>query len=247
MKTDQLQMVTNRAWEDIYSQYEPGVSPGIEYPTDTLVKHVSNLRKNDSEMSTYFDDQGRELSIKGNYTGNALEFGFGSIANLKMVREKGFVCYGLEVSDETVVRGREALVKENISDIELQIWEPYKIPFADQYFRLVYGLGCIYYNLELEKVIAEIHRVMKTDATFLFSFFSDKHGYKEKTDRVSDLIYRWSDDHFNPRLRGIYLRFPQSKLEVANLFDAFREVNVFTWETDQLPCFQSFWFVRGKK
>ena len=69
----------------------------------------------------------------------------------------------------------------------------------------------------------------------------------EKIDHVSGLIYRWSDDHFNPRLRGMYLRFPQSKLEVENLFDAFREVDVFTWETDQLPCFQSFWFVRGKK
>ena len=247
MKIDQFQNVTNSAWEDIYSQYEAGVSPGIEYPTDTLVKHVSNLRKNNSELSAYFDDHGKELSIKGNYSGNALEFGFGSIANLKMVRDKGFVCYGLEVSDETVIRGRKALEKENISDITLQTWQPYKIPFADEHFKLIYGLGCIYYNLELEKVIAEIHRVMEKDATFLFSFFSDKHGYMEKIDHVSGLIYRWSDDHFNPRLRGMYLRFPQSKLEVENLFDAFHEVDVFTWETDQLPCFQYFWFVRGKK
>ena len=247
MENEHRQIVTSRAWEDIYAQYEPGVSPVIEYPTDTLVKYVSNLRKDDHSISAYFDDEGRELSIKGNYTGNALEFGFGSVANLKMVREKGFSCYGLEVSQETVSRGSAVLLKENISDIKLQIWEPWKLPFKDRFFKLVYGLGCIYYNLELEKVVAEIHRVMETDATFLFSFFSDKHDYMREIEHDSGMIYRWSDNHFNPRLRGIYLRFPRSKVEIAELFGAFRDVNVFTWETDQLPCFQSFWFVRGKK
>jgi SAM-dependent methyltransferase len=247
MKTGQLQTDISNAWEGIYSIYEPGVSPGIEYPTDTLVKHVSNLRKDDDLLNAYFDDKGQELSIKGNYTGNALEFGFGSIANLKMVRDKGFSCYGLEVSQETVSRGNEALIRENISDIKLQIWEPWRLPFEDRFFTLVYGLGCIYYNLELEKVIAEIHRIMENDATFLFSFFSEKHGYMEEIEHVSGMIYRWSDNHFNPRLRGIHLRFPRSKKEITQLFGAFRDVNVFTWETEQLPCFQSFWFVRGKK
>ena len=38
MENEHRQIVTSRAWEDIYAQYEPGVSPGIEYQTDTLVK-----------------------------------------------------------------------------------------------------------------------------------------------------------------------------------------------------------------
>ena len=247
MEKDTLQQTTLEGWKKYYAAYEPGASPGLQYPTDILVKYVSNLRKNAQTIGEYFDDEGQELSIKGNYSGNALEFGFGAIANLKMVSEKGFDCYGLEVSEEAVSRGQDALEQENIARIQLQLWEPPKVPFESNFFALVYGLGCIYYNLELEKVIEEIYRVMADDATFLFSFFGSKHDYMQYIDYVSDRTYQWSDNHFNPRLSGIYLRCPQTKDEVMDLFSSFRDVSVFTWETDQLLYYQSFWFATGKK
>ena len=37
MENEHRQIVTSRAWEDIYAQYEPGVSPGIEYPLSLIL------------------------------------------------------------------------------------------------------------------------------------------------------------------------------------------------------------------
>jgi len=247
MKRDDTQKVTSQVWDDLYVNFEKGVPLGIEYPTETLVRYVSNLRKNIKNEKEYFNDMGKERSIKNNFSGNALEFGFGSIANLMMVNKKGFDCYGLEVSQEAVTRGKIFLKQENINNVQLQVWQPNELPYDNDFFALVYGIGCIYYNLELEKVIEKIYRVLKDNGSFLYSFFSTNHGYMQMIEHVSGNIYRWSQNHTNKRLRGAYLRQPQSKQELYELFSVFRDVEVYTWETDELPVFQSFWYVTGKK
>lgn len=241
------QEISSEVWDQYYRDYEDGAAVGIEYPTETLVRHVSNLRKLDADANRYFADKGRERSLKSDFTGNALEIGFGSVANLAMVRRKGFQAHGLEVSSEAVRRGRLRLEELGLPDVKLADWTPTDLPYQDNFFDLIYGLQCIYYNLELEKVIAEIYRAMAPGGHFMFSFFSNRHGYMEMIEQVEPQIYRWAGNHSNQRLVGAYFRQPQSREELASWFSAFANVNVFVWETDQLPVFQSWWYVTGQK
>lgn len=241
------QAKTSAIWNEVYATFEKNKPLGIQYPTEALVKFVANLRKND-DVKDYFNDKDNEFSSKNFYSGNALEIGFGSIANLKMVNEKGFTCQGLEVSKEAVERGSYFLKELSKDDkIKLALWEPYKIPFANDTYDLIYGLQCIYYNLELEDFIAEVHRTLKPGGSFIFSFFSSNHGYMKYIERVDEKTYKWAANHPNQRLIDAVFRQPQTKEELAALFADFKEVKVFTTESDQTPIFESWWYVCGKK
>jgi len=224
-KTQGMQEVSSKLWNDIYTNFESGTPVGIQYPTEALVKFVSTLRKNVRDPHAYFNDQGNEFSIRNHFTGRALEIGFGSIANLKMVREKGFTCYGLEVSEETVLRGCAMIQAEALNRIELSHWTPYRFPYKDDYFKLVYGLQCIYYNLKLEEVVAEVDRVLEPSGHFLFSFFSTRNDYVGLSDEVSPGVYRFSKRHPNARLHGVYFRQPESKDQLHTLFRQFENAH----------------------
>src|SRR3989338_9135144 len=106
-----------KVWNDAYKVFEKGKPVGLEYPKEPLIRWVKNQRKT---KDTYFQDQGREHSIKENFEGKALDIGFGTIANLKFLRSKGYTCFGLEVAEEAVERGVEQLQQESLSDIKLQ-------------------------------------------------------------------------------------------------------------------------------
>lgn len=222
---DKTQENVIKLWDDIYKEYEKGSSIGNEYPREHLVRFVSNLRK-DNSIEGYFNDQGEEQSISKNFEGKALEIGFGSTANLRMLRDKGFESYGLEVSEEAVIHGRIDLENREINDIKLDLWKPYKLPYKDESFKIVCGLQCIYYNLNLEEVIEEIHRILLPGGVFMFSFFSSKHDYMKYIEWTSGGYARWSDNHPNQRIRGCLLRQPKSEEELLKLFDVFSDLKV---------------------
>jgi len=241
-----LQNITTQVWSNLYLSYEKGRPLGIQYPTETLVIFVSTQRKGRS-LGGYFDDFGQEHSIRNFFSGNALEIGFGTIANLKMISEKRYKCFGLEVSEEAVKRGITLIEEHGLKNIQLSHWQPYEIPHPDKYFSLIYGLGCIYYNLEIEKVIDEVFRVMAPEGVFLFNFFSTSHTYMTFAEEVSDKIYKWSDAHPNFRLCGAHFVRPSSPDELLTLFSKFSDLRVFKTESDQTPLFESWWYVTGRK
>ena len=243
----EMQLHSTDACNKNYERYEKGNWIGIQYPTEVLVSFVSNLRKYDVSAETYFQDCGKERSIRNNFSGRALEIGFGSIANLTMIRDKGFECYGLEVSKEAVIRGEKTMAEKGIKDIKLQFWEPHLIPFERDYFSLIFGMQSIYYNLDLEAVVDEVFRVLKSGGNFLFSFFSERHGYMKYIQPVQEGIVRFGTNHPNPRLRGLYLRFLKSPEELKILFANFKDVKIFTVESDQNPIFTSWSYVTGIK
>ena len=243
----EMQLHSTDAWNKNYERYEKGNWIGIQYPTEVLVSFVSNLRKYNADAETYFQDSGKEHSIRNDFSGRALEIGFGPIANLKMVSDKGFECHGLEVSKEAVIRGENAMAEQGIKNIKLKLWEPNLMPFDNDYFSLVFGNQSIYFNLDLEAVVNEVFRVLKPGGYFLFSFFSERHDYMKYIEHVRNGIVRFGTNHPNPRLRGVYLRFLKSPEELKILFAKFKDVKTFTVESDQTPLFSSWRYVTGVK
>lgn len=239
-----------RIWDEQYSSQEKGKPVGIQYPTEALVIYVSNLRKGRS-LEGYFKDHGSEYSVKRGFSGLACEIGFGSTPNLRLLRDKGFSVVGLETSADAVARAKDHLDALNIKDIDLRVWTPYAIPFADNTFKLICGLGCIYYNLDMAAVVKEIHRTLEVGGKFIFSFFSDRHTYIRFVEPVagasSPKIKKWAPNHPNDRIRGAQFWQPDSKEDLLSLFGAFKDVRVFTTESDQTPMFESWWYVCGEK
>ena len=241
------QEYTSKIWNQVYETYEKGNNVGNLYPNEPLVRIISTQRKI-FDKKKYYQDSGTEYSDRNNFSGAALEIGFGTVSNLKMVREKGYSpVYGLEVSKEAVTRGTDNLKTSSYSNIKLLHWKPTKLEFDDDSFSLVYGLQCIYYNLELEKVISEIKRVLKPGGLFTFSFFSNKSDYLKYIDIIDGDLVKWSENHPNKRLRGAHFRQPQNIESLKRFFSEFKDLEVFTEESDFSPMFHSWWYIRGRK
>lgn len=238
-------------WNDYYKSREEGPLGNL-YPNENLIRVVSTIRKGiNINSETYFGDKGMENKNRTNFHGEVLELGFGHVSNLIMMKEKGFKPFGLEVSEESIKRGRQRLELLNIKNIELDLWVPTKIPFKNEKFNFVYGLQCIYYCLDLDNVISEIFRSLKPGGYFYFSFFSDKHDYFKysntiKNGKLFDIV-EWSNNHPNTRIRKSPLARVKSKDCLIKLFERASEIRVFTEETDFSPLFNSWWHVYGKK
>ncbi len=246
-----LQKISSKIWEGYYKKSEPNNKwLGNQYPNEELIKFVSNQRKNPYDKIRYFKDQKKDFSLKTNFRGNVLEFGFGGLANLLMLRDKGYDCYGLEVSKTSTKHANKFLKKNKVKKINCQIWDTKdKIPFNNKKFKLIFGLQCIYYNLNLSKLIEDIYNRLEPGGQFLFSFFSNRHEYNKYTDEIDKKrsLVKWSNDHPSIRIRGATLYQPQTENELKSLFYQFKDLRVFLTESNQLPIFQSWWYITGKK
>jgi len=240
------QSKSDERWNRMYEEFEKEKDVGNMYPTEALVRFISMQRQNITKED-YYNDKGNEFSLRNNFSGNALEVGFGTVANLRMLKNKGYNVTGLEVSQEAVDRGIASLKKSNDSDINLSHWTPIELKYDDNQFDLVVGMQCVYYNLDLEGFIKEVYRVLKPGGIFIFSFFSDRSDYLKYIDIVDGDLVKWSDNHPNKRLPDIHFRQPQSKKTLINLFSNFSNVDVFTEESDFSPVFHSWWYVHGQK
>ena len=167
-----------------------------------------------------------------------------------MLRSKGFNCDGIEVSENAVKRSKSYIKKNNLKKIKTSLWEKNsRLPYKDNTFDLVVGLQCIYYNTDLKFVIKEVKRVLKKNGKFIFSFFSKDHGYMNYIDVVNKKknIIKWSKKHPNKRIIDSQLYHVKTKENLNKLFKNFNSKKIFTFETDQLPIFQSWWYITGKK
>tara|TARA_A100001037_G_C15058451_1_gene593529 strand:+ start:312 stop:1079 length:768 start_codon:yes stop_codon:yes gene_type:complete len=244
------QNITSNIWNDYYVSQEKGNWVGNQYPTEPLIRYISNLRKSPTNKLKYFNDTGREIKLKKNFHGKALEIGFGTLANLIFLNEKGFKCSGLEVSKNSVMRSQNYIKENKIKNIQTFLWENSpNIPFPANSFDMVVGLQCVYYNLNFNQFLSEVRRILKPNGKFFFSFFSDKHDYIKYIDVVDkkNNLIKWNKNHPNKRIRGSVLFQPKNKKHLLSLFKNFRKKKIFTYEFDQLPLFQSWWYINGIK
>jgi hypothetical protein len=63
---------TEKIWNNLYKNYEKNKPLGIQYPTEAFVIFVSNLKK---DKINYFEDLGREYSLRNYHNGKLLKLG----------------------------------------------------------------------------------------------------------------------------------------------------------------------------
>tara|TARA_A100001015_G_scaffold253205_1_gene293254 strand:+ start:4856 stop:5113 length:258 start_codon:yes stop_codon:yes gene_type:complete len=63
-KIKNLQRLTLYIWDKYYVSQQKGNWVGNEYPSEPLIRYITNLIKDYKNKITYFDDEGKELNIK---------------------------------------------------------------------------------------------------------------------------------------------------------------------------------------
>jgi ubiquinone/menaquinone biosynthesis C-methylase UbiE len=95
-----------------------------------------------------------------------LEVGVGAGTDHLQWARAGLDCYGVDLTDEAIETTRRRLETYGLCS-NLQRIDAETLPFEDNSFDVVYSWGVIHHSEYPEKIIAEIHRVLKKGGTFI--------------------------------------------------------------------------------
>jgi len=230
------QQHNDNIWDKYYSSYQKGsVIPGIRYPNNLLTQFILDWKNS--------------KAWKKDRKPRVLELGFGTITNLLMMSEFGCKVEGLEVSQETTQRARDAILKLKLDDVITV--DSYDgggiIPKPDNHYDLVVGLQCVYYNLDQSQFASECNRILSSDGLIFFSFFSPRHGYMENIDGLPGGPVRFNEKQPNQRLIGLHPFLYKDRPQFSDIYGEWFDVSVGIEEFDTLPVFQSWYYLRGQK
>jgi ubiquinone/menaquinone biosynthesis C-methylase UbiE len=95
-----------------------------------------------------------------------LEVGVGAGTDHAQWARAGCECYGVDLTDAAIETTRMRLELEGLRS-HLQRLDAETLPFPDAAFDIVYSWGVIHHSEHPERIIAEIHRVLRPAGTFI--------------------------------------------------------------------------------
>lgn len=232
MTQEKTMQVNNQIWDNLYQTYQKGVDvPGVKYPNEHLVRFVAAVSKHPkTEMH------------------QAAELGFGNITNMSMIARSGYQVKGLEVSQESVDRARNAIKSRGLESVlSVDTFTGNTLPLPDASVDLLVGLQCVYYNLDQKLFAKECARVLKPGGKLFFSFFSPRHGYMDYIKGRPGGIVKFTEQHPNPRLHGLELFLFSRAEQFQEIYGEYFDLQIGADEFDTEPLFMSWTYVAGFK
>ena len=95
-----------------------------------------------------------------------LEVGVGAGTDHLQWARAGCRCFGVDLTDAAIATTRAHLAVYGLES-NLQRIDAESLPFEDERFDLVYSWGVIHHTASPERIIAEIHRVLKPGGRFI--------------------------------------------------------------------------------
>ncbi len=90
-----------------------------------------------------------------------LEIGLGQGSDSMQIIQRGAVYYGIDLTDESVKRLKERFALYELPYQAVTKANAQTIPYEDKFFDVVYSHGVLHHSPEIEKIVDEIHRVLK--------------------------------------------------------------------------------------
>ena len=103
----------------------------------------------------------------------ALEIGLGYGTLGQYIAERGALYHGLDIAPTPVemMRHRLRLLGRD-GDERVQQGSALDIPWPDATFDFVYSIGCLHHTGDLERCVAEVHRVLRPDGTAIVMLYN---------------------------------------------------------------------------
>jgi ubiquinone/menaquinone biosynthesis C-methylase UbiE len=95
-----------------------------------------------------------------------LEVGVGAGTDHLQWARAGCVCHGVDLTDAAIETTRARLALDGLGSA-LQRIDAEALPYDDASFDLVYSWGVIHHSAHPERIVAEIHRVLRPGGTFV--------------------------------------------------------------------------------
>jgi SAM-dependent methyltransferase len=95
-----------------------------------------------------------------------LEIGVGAGTDHLQWARAGAICHGVDLTDAAIELTRRRLAMYGLTS-DLQRCDAERLPFPDASFDVVYSWGVIHHSERPERIVAEIHRVLRPGGVFL--------------------------------------------------------------------------------
>lgn len=171
-------------------------------PVQAQARHAATLQWNslacgeidgDKHRLDYFDrvaaERYRQQPWQHDYFGfdrfagkDVLEIGIGQGTDLLQFAKGGAHCHGVDITENHLMLTQRNFALRGLA-VDLHKADATALPFADASLDCVYSFGVIHHIPEAERVISEVHRVLKPGGEVMVAFY-----------------YRWSAFHLFQKL-----------------------------------------------
>lgn len=164
----------------------------------------------------------RKLTQRQKRKGVMLDIGIGDGYFLSLMARRGFICFGMDLSNENILLTEKIFKEKGVVGVTLKVGNINAMPFDDRAFEIVTASEVLEHltDGDLGKGIREIDRILKDDGVFI--------GTVPCQEDLSD------HTHFCPFCKKAFhvMGHKQSfdKKKLLSLFDPFfKKVEVFQW------------------
>jgi len=146
-----------------------------------------------------------------------LEIGCGAGVDAERFVEAGAIYTGIDLTEKAVDLTRKRCPNRHIVQMNAEY-----LDFPDSYFDLVYSWGVIHHAVNPQKIVDEIHRVLKPQGFFFFMLYH-KNSFKYLVEIMFLRKILWFLNH--PKYRELRKTCPHPTHE-----------QWVSWNTDNLGC-----------
>lgn len=186
------------------------------------------------ESKLNFPDENLVRLYSGKYSpvplppARIMDHGFGHGNNLVFLADRGYECYGCEISDFLIEEVNDLFAAMQYA-CELRPVRGLEVPFDDDFFDIVLSWNTLHYNGEKSAVLAvisEMHRVLKPGGVLLLSTIHPDNGI---TDRMTPLgggsyLIEAESDYDNREGLTFFMVSDEDELRV--IFQIFKEIKI---------------------
>jgi len=183
-----------------------------------------------------------------NEGGNLLDIGTLYTNNMTPFVDRGWRCFGTEVTDESVQIARES-AKLNGLDVDVSLGFNMALPYEDKKFDLLLSLSTIHYEEnedDVKAALSEFYRVLKNDGVALIQTVAPKHDIFTNSKKIKKNIYQLNmQDDIRNGQKFIFFKQINDFIDIASNF--FKEIEIAR-VTESYPkgCID-YWLVKLQK
>ena len=197
-------------WSNYYTNKEVIIPP--TYPSESMLRIIF----------------GQYLNNPINLSANSkvLDVGCGRGNNLVPFIDRGYECYGVEVTQEAADSITTALSKQGYN-INIKEGTNTSIPYSDNTFDLLLSINVLHYeNSEenIQKALEEYKRVLKDGGTLYLSTVGPNHEIYQLAEIISPHLYKIKEYDF--RNDEVYFYFDNEKYLKNYLSKYFSNVEI---------------------
>jgi SAM-dependent methyltransferase len=208
MESKSYEAESRKHWDQLHEQsrFRP------RFPNDHVVRFL---------LGNYSQAATQQMS--------ALDIGVGGGRHTKLLCELGFQTFGIDISEEGLRHTQEWLASEGRSAV-LKPASMSDLPFPDAQFEVVLAFGVYNYSIkkDMERAVAELHRVLRPGGRALIVTRSDKDYRFGKGTELEPGTWRIEIADTNEQ--GTVQRFLRED-QVSELVGRFSEVSFERSET----------------